>query len=92
MEFIPFEFRYKFINGLVSSDDQLSGIQFYFYDTNEELACRVESCDKYCESTVELLMNILQDNPYTKFFKSLLNIPGLENHRIVLNCNFGLYK
>nr|XP_027108801.1 uncharacterized protein LOC113728613 [Coffea arabica] len=78
---------YHFLNSLLSNGDQPSGIQLYFYDTDEELKRRTKNCDKLREGTLKLLMSILQDNPYAKFFKSLRDLPNLEDHTIILNSN-----
>ncbi|XP_027155566.1 uncharacterized protein LOC113755901 [Coffea eugenioides] len=51
---------------------------------------QAQNSDKLREDTLKLLMNLLQDNPYAKFFKSLRDVPNLEDHRIILNCNPGL--
>lgn len=37
---------YHFLNGLIQSDDKPSGIQLYFFDTDEELRRRVNTSDK----------------------------------------------
>ncbi|XP_027071599.1 uncharacterized protein [Coffea arabica] len=56
----------------------------------QELAKRIESSDKLRESTLRLLMRILSNNPYAKFFKNLRNVPNIDTYRIVLNCYPGL--
>ncbi|XP_071913897.1 uncharacterized protein [Coffea arabica] len=81
---------YHFLNGLTQSTDKPSGIQFYFFDTDEELAKRTGNSEKLREGTLKLLMRILLNNPYAKFFKSLRDIPNLDSYRIVLNCYPGL--
>ena len=35
-------------------------------------------------------MTILQENPYTRFFKDIKDVPALESHIIVLKCYFGV--
>nr|XP_027090265.1 uncharacterized protein LOC113711301 [Coffea arabica] len=62
---------YYFLNGLVQSDDRASGIQLYFFDIDEELAKRIATSNKLRESILRLLMRILSDNPYAKFFRNL---------------------
>nr|XP_027083804.1 uncharacterized protein LOC113706116 [Coffea arabica] len=81
---------YHFLNGLTQPTDKPSGIQFYFFDTDEELAKRIGNCEKLRKSTLKLLMRILLNNPYTKFFKSLRDIPNLDRYKIILNCYPGL--
>ncbi|KAL3534281.1 hypothetical protein ACH5RR_002742 [Cinchona calisaya] len=74
---------YHFLNGLKPSNDKPSGIQLYFYDTKEELSRKLDASPRLRESTFKLLMNVLGQNPYTRFFKGLRDIPNLENHTIV---------
>ncbi|KAL3521943.1 hypothetical protein ACH5RR_014777 [Cinchona calisaya] len=76
---------YHFLNGLKSSTDEPSGIQLYFYDTEEELSRRLDFSPRFHESTVKLLMNVLGENPYAKFFKALRDIHDLENQTIVIS-------
>ncbi|KAL3538469.1 hypothetical protein ACH5RR_001835 [Cinchona calisaya] len=70
---------YYFLNSLKPSADPLFGIQLYFYDTEEEFSRRFDVSPRLHESTVKLLMNVLGQNPYAKFFKGLRDIPNLEN-------------
>nr|XP_027096981.1 uncharacterized protein LOC113716755 isoform X4 [Coffea arabica] len=78
---------YHFLDGLVSHRHKPSGIQLYFFDTDEELARRLDASSRLRAGTLKLLMRILAGNPYAKFFKDLRHVPDLERHRIVLNCN-----
>ncbi|KAL3516533.1 hypothetical protein ACH5RR_023435 [Cinchona calisaya] len=50
---------YHYLNGLMPSVEEPSGIQLYFYDTEEELSRRLDSLPKLRESTVKLLTNVL---------------------------------
>nr|XP_027067565.1 uncharacterized protein LOC113693193 [Coffea arabica] len=77
---------YHFLDGLVHLGDKPSGIQLYFFDTDEELAKRLGNSDKLHENTLRLLMHVLSDNPYTRFFKSLRDVSNIDNLNIVLNC------
>ncbi|XP_027171551.1 uncharacterized protein LOC113771129 [Coffea eugenioides] len=81
---------YHFLNSLSQPDDRTCGIHLYFFDTDEQLINRVAASDKLRESTLKLLMDILSNNPYARFFKDLRDIPDLEKHNIVLNCFPGL--
>ncbi|XP_027120568.1 uncharacterized protein [Coffea arabica] len=81
---------YHFLEGLQARDAKASGIQLYFFDTDEELARRVDGSPKLRETTLRLLLSILADNPYAKFFKDLRSVPNLDDHRIILNCNVSL--
>ncbi|XP_027174256.1 uncharacterized protein LOC113773851 [Coffea eugenioides] len=77
---------YHFLNSLQQSSEKPSRIQFYFFDSDEELAIRVGSSDKLRKGTLKLLMRILSNNPYAKFFKNLRNVPNIDSYKIVLNC------
>nr|XP_027082463.1 uncharacterized protein LOC113704790 [Coffea arabica] len=81
---------YHFLNSLMQSYEKPSEIQFYFFDSEEELAKRIGSSDKLRESTLRLLMCILSNNPYAKFFKNLRHVPNIDTYKIVLNCHPGL--
>ena len=78
---------YHLLDSLISSGKQPTGIQLYFFDEEEELSARLHNSPRLRESTMKLLMRILESNPYTRFFKSLRDVANLENHRIVLNSN-----
>ncbi|KAL3527429.1 hypothetical protein ACH5RR_012085 [Cinchona calisaya] len=58
-----------------------------FYDIKKELSKRFDALPELHESTIKLLMSVLGQNPYAKFFKSLRDIPNLENQTIILNSN-----
>ncbi|XP_027152040.1 uncharacterized protein LOC113752100 [Coffea eugenioides] len=77
---------YHFLDGLIQLGDRPSGIQLYFFDTDEELTKRLGNSDKLRESTLKLLMRVLSNNPYARFFKGLRDVPNLDNLNIVLNC------
>lgn len=81
---------YHFLNSLVSHREKASSIQLYFFDTDKELARRVDGSSKLRESTLRLLMRVLSANPYAHFLKDLRAIPDLDKHKILLNCNPGL--
>ncbi|XP_027171842.1 uncharacterized protein LOC113771461 [Coffea eugenioides] len=81
---------YHFLNSLSQPDDRPCGIHLYFFDTDEDLIRRVAASDKLRESTLKLLMDILSNNPYARFFKDLSDVPDLEKHSVVLNCFPGL--
>nr|XP_027093608.1 uncharacterized protein LOC113714009 [Coffea arabica] len=76
----------RLFTGNDEESDRSSGIQLYFFDTDEELKRRVASCDKLRESTLRLLMDILSENPYARFFKDLRDVPNINNFNIALSC------
>nr|XP_027086673.1 uncharacterized protein LOC113708416 [Coffea arabica] len=81
---------YHFLDGLISRSDKSSGVQLYFFDTDEEQTNRVQNSDKLRPATLKLLMTILQENPYRRFFKELRHVQAIETHTIVLRCYSGL--
>ena len=81
---------YHFLNDLHQSSEKPTGIQLYFYDTDMELNARQERCPQLNPKTIKLLMEILSRNPYTIFFKSLREVPNIDNHDIILNTQPGL--
>ncbi|XP_071929127.1 uncharacterized protein [Coffea arabica] len=81
---------YHLLNSLTPNGHPPTGIQLYFYDQEEELSQRLNTSPRLRESTLKLLMGILEQNPYTKVFKSLRELPNLDNHSIFLNSNPGL--
>ncbi|KAL3532846.1 hypothetical protein ACH5RR_006367 [Cinchona calisaya] len=68
-------------------DNPPSGIQLFFFDTDEELSKRLDASPRLCESTLKFSMNILGQNPYAKFFKGLRDLPNIEEQTIILNSN-----
>lgn len=84
---------YHFINELQSSGDKLSHLQLYFYDTDKEVENRIKfSQSKHImrASIVEKLIQILQQNPYSVFFRSLSGIEELDTHQIIIRSDPGL--
>ena len=81
---------YHLLNSLKPNGHPPTGIQLYFYDQEEELSKRLDASPRLRDSTLKLLMGILEQNPYTKVFKSLRELPNLDDHSIFLNSNPGL--
>ncbi|XP_027181704.1 uncharacterized protein LOC113780084 [Coffea eugenioides] len=81
---------YHLLNSLKPNGHPPTGIQLYFYDQKEELSKRLDTSPRLGDSTLKLLMGIIKQNPYTKVFKSLRELPNLDDHSIFLNSNPGL--
>nr|XP_027086482.1 uncharacterized protein LOC113708217 [Coffea arabica] len=81
---------YHILNSLKPNGHPPTGIQLYFYDQEEELSKRLDASPRLRDNTLKLLMGILEQNPYTKVFKSLRELPNLDDHSIFLNSNPGL--
>lgn len=78
---------YHFINEIIPSDNCSSHLQLYFFDIDNEVQNRLNLSEWLVESVIVKLMKILENNPYTAFFRNLGTIPDLENHSTRLRCN-----
>lgn len=76
---------YHWIDQLVPKEDEAKYLQLYFYDTEQEADRRMHSAPYLEKNLVMRLMNILSINPYAQTFRSLGDLPTLENYRITLN-------
>ncbi|XP_009792308.2 uncharacterized protein LOC107799576 isoform X1 [Nicotiana tabacum] len=81
---------YHFIDDLYPRERRPRNLQLYFYDNDNEVGSRMACSDKINELIVKELMDILKDNPYSIFLRSLTAIPNLQNFHIALNCDAGL--
>ncbi|XP_027077088.2 uncharacterized protein [Coffea arabica] len=82
---------YHFINPLVPSEgERATNLQLYFYDTQHEIANRMAISSKFRESIIQQLKDILHDNPYSTFIRSLVDLHDLEDHKIFLKSDPGL--
>nr|XP_043618624.1 uncharacterized protein LOC122590484 [Erigeron canadensis] len=75
---------YHFINDLHPSDDGAKNLQLYFHDTEHEMQNRLASCERLSEPAIGICMEVLLQNPYACFFRTLKNVPHLENYQIIL--------
>ena len=70
---------YHYIHELIPQyDKQPSYLQLYFYDTEHELENRLRCSNVMNVNILEKLIKILEVNQYVKFFRSLKDIPNLE--------------
>ncbi|XP_022841967.1 uncharacterized protein LOC111365659 [Olea europaea var. sylvestris] len=65
-------------------------LQLYFYDTENEICNRLITSDKFCEFTLRKLIDVLNKNPYSKFFRSLREVSDLESYCNLLKSNPGV--
>ena len=65
-------------------------LQLYFYDTEHKLKNRLYVSNKMNSSILEKIIDILKNNPYSNLFRTLKNIPDLENYKIHIKSNVGL--
>lgn len=75
---------YHFINDLLPEDGNAKNLQLYFHDTEHELENRLASCERLSKQAVELCMKALENDPYARFFRSVKEVPQLENYKIIL--------
>ena len=73
---------YHYIEDLVPEDGHPSYLQLYFFDTEHGLENRIHDAERLDPSIIARLMDILEVNPYCRFFRTLSNISSLENHTI----------
>lgn len=81
---------YHYINQLLPSNNNPTYLQLYFYDTKNELQNPLNISDKFYETTLQSLIDILRINFYSKFFRSLSNIDSLHSCQIKIRCDPGL--
>nr|XP_016476505.1 PREDICTED: uncharacterized protein LOC107798065 isoform X4 [Nicotiana tabacum]XP_016476506.1 PREDICTED: uncharacterized protein LOC107798065 isoform X4 [Nicotiana tabacum] len=81
---------YHFIDDLYPANEKGRNLQLYFYDNENEVANRIACSTRVHESMIRKLMNILQNNPYCVFLKSLADVPELSNFYIALKCDSDL--
>ncbi|KAF5461688.1 hypothetical protein F2P56_017766 [Juglans regia] len=81
---------YHYINDLLPSNGCPSYLQLYFYDTEHELENRISDSNRMDPSIIAQLINILRINPYSIFFRSLGDLPDLENQKIRIRSDAGL--
>jgi hypothetical protein len=79
---------YHFINHLIPSNSNGLFLQLYFHDTEHELHNRMATSSKFTESIVIKLMEMMKQNPYACFFKSLKKVPDLDSYQIILKSRF----
>ena len=75
---------YHFINDLVPENGNAKNLQLYFHDTEHEVESRLASCERLSEQEIKVCMKALENNPYACFFRSLKDVPQLENYKIIL--------
>ncbi|XP_035539697.1 uncharacterized protein LOC118344048 [Juglans regia] len=81
---------YHYIDDLVPLNGRPSSLQLYFYDTEHELENRISDSDRMNPSIIAQLIDILRINPYSVFFRSLGDLPNLENQVIHIRSDAGL--
>ncbi|XP_021754981.1 uncharacterized protein LOC110720288 isoform X1 [Chenopodium quinoa] len=78
---------YHNLPDLLPHDTRPKYLQMYFYDAEHEIRNRTSTFPQVQQEIVELLMQIMECNPYAQFFRSLRDIPVVESTEIHLNRN-----
>jgi hypothetical protein len=65
-------------------------MQMYFYDTDETIWNRIQRSPNLDECVIRTVLQLLEDNPYTRIFRSLGNVANLDEYRIELNTDIGV--
>lgn len=81
---------YHFINPIMPPENPPTYLQLYFHDTEHELENRLNFSDRMTLPILAKLSSSLKANPYCQFFRSLGNVPNLEDHGIKINSDPGL--
>ncbi|XP_074293042.1 uncharacterized protein LOC141619937 [Silene latifolia] len=78
---------YHFINDILPTEERPWYIQLYFYDTNHEMMHRLQISPDFRKRVIDILMKIMDSNPYAKFFRSLRTLEVSEATRIFIRAD-----
>ncbi|XP_074315739.1 uncharacterized protein LOC141651949 [Silene latifolia] len=78
---------YHFINDILPTEERPRYIQLYFYDTDHEMMHRLQISSDFQRRVIDILMHIMDSNPYAKFFRSLRTLEVSEATRIVIRAD-----
>ncbi|XP_058192060.1 uncharacterized protein LOC131309442 [Rhododendron vialii] len=78
---------YHFIDSLYPSGHMPSYLQLYFYDTEKEAELRIGDKDKLQPRIISTLIDLLQANPYSQFFRGLRHLPNIDECQIILRAD-----
>ncbi|XP_074277138.1 uncharacterized protein LOC141600788 [Silene latifolia] len=80
---------YHNLPDLIPMDSIPRYLQLYFYDAQHERENRLGLFPNLKEEIITLLIGLIDDNPYGKFFRSLQEIEVTQDTRIVLTTDPG---
>jgi hypothetical protein len=66
--------EYHHLDQLVHGQEGLRHMQLYFYDIDETLRHRIQQSPNLDDGVIRIVLRLLEDNPYTRVFRSLGNI------------------
>ncbi|KAL6520118.1 hypothetical protein OROHE_017261 [Orobanche hederae] len=78
---------YHFIRSLIPHDGQGRQLQLYFYDTEHEIHNRLSQSGDLDLHILEDIVEMMKLNPYANFFRSLQELPNLQDYTIVLRAD-----
>ena len=65
-------------------------MQLYFYDTDETLAHRSKRSPHLDANLIRAILQILENNPYVRVFRSVGEMQNLDEYKIELNTNISV--
>ncbi|KAG6646090.1 hypothetical protein CIPAW_08G169300 [Carya illinoinensis] len=83
-------FGVKFDRNLSQRNRGIYTFRLYFYDAEHEFENRILDSTRMDPSVIAQLMDILRVNPYSRFFRSLGDLPSLECQKICIRSDPGL--
>ncbi|XP_057801659.1 uncharacterized protein LOC131016887 [Salvia miltiorrhiza] len=83
---------YHDLPGLIPQYTSPTFFQLYFYDTQSEFENRINIMQNQVlsEAVVQMLMKILEINPYAKFFRRLKDYPSMDNVQLHISKDVNL--
>ncbi|XP_021775482.1 uncharacterized protein LOC110739322 [Chenopodium quinoa] len=78
---------YHYLPDLLPNDEHPKYLHMYFYDAEHKIMNRTSTFPEVQQEIVQLLMQIMECNPYAQFFRSLREISVVESTEIHLNRN-----
>ncbi|XP_074290615.1 uncharacterized protein LOC141617330 [Silene latifolia] len=76
---------YHHVPNLHPNDGKLKYLQLYFYDGQHEALNRRQCFPEVREDIIHILIQITQNNPYARFFRSLRDLPLTEKSQILIS-------
>ena len=65
-------------------------MQLYFYDTNETLTQCIKRSPHLDANLIRAILQILENNPYVRVFRSVGQMQNLDEFKIELNTSIGV--
>ncbi|RAL47656.1 hypothetical protein DM860_017632 [Cuscuta australis] len=76
-----------FVNDLLSDGLPPKNLRLYFFDTDQQIEDRMRTSDRLDKNIVSTLVQVISDNSYSRFFKSLKDVCHDAEFSIRLNDN-----